>query len=84
VERDSSNDESTDICIVELVWPTKPNLSTCSSLQLIQKNQQEEIKVTFNVAKCDKIFDEIVKASNIKVTHTIPPLDELKRHTYCK
>jgi hypothetical protein len=34
----------------------------------------------FNIAKCDKIFDEL----NINITHTIPPLDELKRCAYCK
>jgi hypothetical protein len=84
VERDSSNDESKNICTVELVWETKANPSACSSLQPIQKNRQEEIKFTFNVAKCDKILDELVKAGNIKVTHIILPLDELKRHAYCK
>jgi hypothetical protein len=31
-----------------------------------------------------KIFDELVKSGNIKMTHTLPPLDELKRHAYCK
>ena len=45
---------------------------------------QEEIKFTFNVAKCDKIFDELVKSGNIKMTHNIPPIDELKRKAYCK
>jgi hypothetical protein len=58
--------------------------SVCSSSQPIQKNRQEEVKFTFDVAKCDKIFDELLKSGNIKVTHTIPPLDELKRLAYCK
>jgi hypothetical protein len=47
-------------------------------------NQQEEVNFTFNVAKCDKIFDELLKNDNIKLTHTIPPPDELKRRAYCK
>jgi hypothetical protein len=51
---------------------------------LIQKNQPEEVKFTFNVAKCDKIFDKLLKNGNIKLTHTIPPPDELKRRAYCK
>jgi hypothetical protein len=54
VERDNSDDEFADICIVELVWPTKANSSPCSYLQLVQKNRQEEVKITFNFAKCDK------------------------------
>jgi hypothetical protein len=57
----------------------KAKPSPRSSLQPVQKNQQEEVKFTFNVAKCDKIFDELVKSGNIKVTHTLLPIDELKR-----
>ena len=38
----------------------------------------------FNVAKCDKIFNELLKSGNIKLAHTIPPTNELKRHAYCK
>jgi hypothetical protein len=30
-----------------------------------QNNRQEEIKFTFNIAKYDKIFDEIVKSGNV-------------------
>jgi hypothetical protein len=64
--------------------PTKAKSSTCSSLQPVQKNWQEEIKFTFNVAKYDRIFDELLKNGNIKLTHTIPPTEELKRRAYCK
>jgi hypothetical protein len=86
VEHDpsSSDDESTDIYTTKLVWLAKAKPSACSSLQPIQKNRQEEVKFTFNVAKCDKIFEELLKSGNIKLTHTIPPLDELKRCAYCK
>jgi hypothetical protein len=48
------------------------------------KNRQEEDKFTFNVAKCDKIFDELVKSGNIKVSNTLPPVDELRRRAYYK
>lgn len=74
----SSDDESKDMYAIELIWTTKAKPSFCSSLHLIQKNRQEEIKFTFNVGNCDKIFDELLKSGNIKITHTIPPLDELK------
>jgi hypothetical protein len=33
---------------------------------------------------CDKIFDELHKSGNIKITHIIPPMNELKRCAYCK
>jgi hypothetical protein len=45
---------------------------------------QEEVKFTFNVGKCDKIFDELLKNGNIKINHTVPSADELKRRAYCK
>jgi hypothetical protein len=57
---------------------------TFSSLQRVQKDQRKKVKFTFNVSKCDKIFDELVKSGSIKVTHNIPPPDELKRRVYCK
>jgi hypothetical protein len=38
----------------------------------------EEIKFTFQVAKCDNFFDELHKDGCIEMSHTIPPLDELK------
>jgi hypothetical protein len=31
------------------------------------------MKFTFDVAKCDKIFDELHKVGYIKMSHTIPP-----------
>jgi len=37
-----------------------------------------------DVSKCDHIFDELFKNRNIKLSHTIPPLEELKRRAYCK
>jgi hypothetical protein len=56
----------------------------CSSLQPVQKKQQEEIKFKFNVGKCDKIFDELLKNGNTKINHTIPSAEELKCCAYCK
>jgi hypothetical protein len=84
VERDSLDDDSAVVYTAEFVCPTKVKSSACSSLQPIQKNRQEEIKFTFNVAKCDRILDELLKNGNIKLTHTVPPMDGLKRHAYCK
>jgi hypothetical protein len=56
VGRDSSDDECTNVYTVELVWPTQAIPSACFFLQTEQKNRQE-VKFTFNVAKCDRIFD---------------------------
>jgi hypothetical protein len=81
---DNSDDESTYVYTTELVWPIQAKPSSCSYLQSIQKNQQEEVKFTFNVVKCIKIFDDLLRNGNIKLKHTIPPLNKLKRRAYCK
>jgi hypothetical protein len=81
---ENSDDESTDVYVADLIWPAQAKSSTCSALQSIRKNRQVEVKFTFNVAKCDKIFDELLKNGNIKLNHNIPPMEELKRRAYCK
>jgi hypothetical protein len=68
----------------ELVWEKQAKSSVCSSLQLVQKNRQEEDNFTFNVGKCDKIFDKLLKNANSKINHTIPSADELKCRAYYK
>jgi hypothetical protein len=83
-DSDSSNDESNYVYPTEFSWPSKAKSYSCDSLKPVHKNRQEEIKFTFDVAKCDKIFDEIHKADCIKMPHTIPPLDELKWKAYCR
>jgi peptide methionine sulfoxide reductase MsrB len=83
-DSDNSSDESNDIYATEFCWPSKAKSYACDSLKLVHKNRQEEIKFTFDVAKCDKIFDELHKAGCIKMSHTIPPLDELKQKAYCR
>jgi hypothetical protein len=67
--------------VVELVWPAKAKSSTRSHRHLAQKRK---VKFTFNIAKCDKILDELFKHGNIKLSHTIPSVKELKGRMYCK
>jgi hypothetical protein len=83
-DQSSSDDESAEVYAAEMVWPKHAKSSACSSLQPVQKKRQEEVKFTFNVGKCDKIFDELLNNGNIKINHTVPSVDELKRRAYCK
>jgi hypothetical protein len=83
-DSDSSSDESNEVYAAEFCWLSKAQSCACDSLKPVHKNRQEEIKFTFDVAKCDKIFDELHKASCIKMSHTIPPLDEFKWKAYCR
>jgi len=83
-DSDSSDDESKEVYAAEFVWPSKAKPSSVPSLKLIQKNRQEELKFTFDVSKCDQIFDELLKNGNIRLSHAIQSLEELKRHAYRK
>jgi hypothetical protein len=56
----------------ELVWPTKAKPSVRSHPHSTQK---KKVKFTFNITKCDKIFDELLKHGNIKLSHVIPPVE---------
>uniref|UniRef100_J3NCY2 Retrotransposon gag domain-containing protein n=1 Tax=Oryza brachyantha TaxID=4533 RepID=J3NCY2_ORYBR len=83
----SSDDENIDICAAEWAWASRAKPFVCSALKPVsQKNQQEDIKFTFDVAKCDRIFDYLLPEKQIKLPngHVIPPPEELKRRAYCK
>jgi hypothetical protein len=59
----------------QLVWPAK---AKSSAYPHMYSTQNGKAKSTFNVAKCDKIFDELLKNGNITLSHTIPPIEKLK------
>ena len=83
-DSDSSDDEDKEVYAAEFVWPASAKPSTCTSLKPTRKNRLEEMKFTFDVSKCDRIFDELLLLGHLEVTHIIPPLEELKRRAYCK
>jgi hypothetical protein len=79
VEYDSdSSDGENEVYVAEFVWPSNSKASSYASLKPATKGQQEVLKFTFDVSKCDRIFDELLKLGNIKISHTMPPLDEIK------
>ena len=79
-----SDDENKDIYAAEFAWLFNDKPCTCGSLKPIKINRQDNIKFTFDVSKFDRIFDELNRLGYIKLSHVIPPLEELKRHAYCK
>ena len=78
-----SNSDNEKKEVAEFIWPSEAKTYSCSSLKLIPKNRQEQVCFMFDVSKCDRIFDELLKNGNIKCSHVIPPLEELKRCAYC-
>ena len=81
---DSSDDDSKEVYATEFLWPSKAKSGSVPSLKPIQKNRREELKFTYDVFKCDRIFDELLKNGNIQLSRAIPSPEELKRHAYCK
>jgi hypothetical protein len=57
---ESSDDEQADMCVAEWNWTSKSKPFVCSSLKAASKSQQDEMRYTFDVAKCDKIFDYLL------------------------
>ncbi|XP_066357618.1 uncharacterized protein [Miscanthus floridulus] len=68
----------------EIRWLAENKMVTCPSLKPIQRNRNEEVKFTFDVSKCDRIFDELLKIGHIRINYTLPSADELRRRAYCK
>jgi hypothetical protein len=54
---ESLDDEEVDMCVAEWSWGSKSKPFVCSSLKPISKRRQDEMCCTFDVAKCDRIFD---------------------------
>ena len=67
-DSDGSDDDSKEVYAAEFVWPSKAIPGSVPSLKPIQKNRQEELKFTFDVSKCDQIFDELLKNCNIRLS----------------
>jgi hypothetical protein len=84
IERDLINLTDGDDPHAEFVWPLKTKTYSCSSLKPVPKGRQEELKFTFDVSKCDRIFDELYRLGYIKISHVLPQLEESKKHAYCK
>lgn len=42
------------------------------------------MKFKFDVGNFNKIFDELLHHGKIRLSHSIPQLEEFKRRAYCK
>jgi len=61
VGTNSNSDEESVVYTAEIVWPAKAKPYVCDDLKLVRKNWEEDLKCSFDVGKCDKIFDALVK-----------------------
>jgi hypothetical protein len=83
-ESDNLDDCDEDVYAAEFTWLSKDTPHTCASLKLVHINRQDEMKFTYDVGKCYKIFDELLRIGKIKLSHAIPPIDDLKKRAYYK
>ena len=81
---DSLDDDSIECYLAEFAWPPTSKNVTCPFLKPIQKNRKDDMKFTFDLAKCDHIFDEFLRNGYIKSSHPLPSHEALKRRAYCK
>jgi hypothetical protein len=83
---ESLDDEEADTCVAEWSWGSKSKPFLCSSLNPASKSRQDEMRYTFDVAKCHRIFDYLLQEKQIKLPsgHVIPSSGQLKMHAYCK
>jgi hypothetical protein len=85
VDEEADDEEGNEICIAE--WVEKPGDKTisCSFLKP-NGGRREEMRYTFDVSKCDRLFDLLLRGGVIRLTegHVIPSTDILAKKTYCK
>jgi hypothetical protein len=55
------------MCVDKWSWESKSKPFVCSSLNLVSKSRQNEMRYTFDVAKCDRIFDYLLQEKQIKL-----------------
>jgi hypothetical protein len=85
-DSESSDDKEADMCATEWNWASKFKPFVCSSSKTTSKSRQDKILFTFDVTKCDRIFNYLLQENQIKFpsNHVIPSPEQLKKHAYCK
>jgi hypothetical protein len=78
-------DEEADDEEADWVENPKDKPISCSFLKP-NGGRREEMRYTFDVSKCDRLFDLLLRGGVIRLTegHVIPSTDILAKKTYCK
>ena len=58
-DSDSASDDDVEICVAEWVHTPKSKPFACSALK--PTPAKREVKFTFDISKCDKIFDMLLQ-----------------------
>ena len=79
-DTDSSDDDNADVGVAVWNWTSKSKPFVCLNLKPASKSRQDEMRFTFDVAKCDRIFDYLLQEKQIKLSsnHVIPSPKQLR------
>jgi hypothetical protein len=84
MDEEADDEEGNEICIAEWVEKHGDKPISCSFLKH-NRGQREERRYTFDISKCDCLFDLLLRGEVIRLTeaHVIPNADILAKKTYC-
>jgi hypothetical protein len=85
VDDEVEDEEGNEICVA--IWVDKPGDKPFSwSFLKPNRGRRDEMKYTFDVSKCDHLFNLLLQGGVIRLTegHVIPNADILAKKTYCK
>jgi hypothetical protein len=85
IEEDSVSEEDTEVCIAKWMDTLKEKPLVCSFLKP-SPGKKDEVKFTFDVTKCDKLFDVLLQNKVIRLieNHVMPTPAQLAKGKYCK
>jgi hypothetical protein len=85
MNEEASDEEDNEICVAEWVEKPRDKPISCSFLKS-NRGQREEMRYTFDVSKCDRLFDLLLRGGVIQLTegHVIPNTNILAKKRYCK
>jgi hypothetical protein len=74
-----------EVCVAEWVETPKDKPLACAFLKPSPR-KKEEVKFTFDVTKCDKLFNILLQNKVIRLSenHVVPPPRKLAKGKYCK
>jgi hypothetical protein len=85
VDGEASSNEDAEVCVADWVETSKGKPVACSFLKP-GSGKKDEMRFTFDVSKCDKLFDMLLhnKVIRLKGGHVIPAAEQLAHRKYCK
>jgi hypothetical protein len=84
LEDEHDDEEGNEICVAE--WIENPGGKPIYSFLKPNEGWRDKMRYTFDVSKCDHLFDLLLQGGVIWFTegHVIPSVDILAKKTYCK